>query len=215
MNADSVSIGPLSLPGALTLTPGAIGLVVFAHGSGSSRNSPRNRSVAQVLQRGRCATLLFDLLTDAEAASRENVFDIEMLAQRVEQALDWARASAALARLPIGLFGASTGAAAALVVCAQRPGGVAALVSRGGRPDLAGSALGDVRTPTMLIVGGFDADVLQLNRLAFTRLKCEKRFEVIPRATHLFAEAGALETVAELAREWFTRHFGGGSAADA
>lgn len=210
--ADTVSIGPLGLPGTLVLPPAALGLVLFVHGSGSSRTSPRNRAVAQALQRGRCATLLFDLLNEAEAASRENVFDIEMLAQRVVQAIDWLRARADTQRLRLGLFGASTGAAAALVASSQRARDVAGLVSRGGRPDLAGAALADVRAPTLLIVGGLDAEVLQLNRQAMARLKCEKRLEVVPRATHLFAEAGALETVAALARDWFTRHFGGAPA---
>ena len=215
MHSESVLIGRLGLPGELTLLPSPTGLIVFVHGSGSSRTSPRNRAVAQTLHGRRFATLLFDLLTDAEAASRENVFDIEFLAQRLGQALDWANDMLALRALPIGLFGASTGAAAALVVSAERPNEVAALVSRGGRPDLAGASLGDVRAPTLLIVGGSDAEVLQLNRAAYARLKCEKRLEIVPRATHLFAEAGALERVAELARDWFADHFGGAAVADA
>ena len=215
MTSESVLIGPLALPGAMTLPPAAHGIVVFALGSGSSRNSPRNRAVAQVLHQRRIATLLFDLLTEAEAADRENVFDIDLLAQRLAQALDWWRSSDAVHALPLGLFGASTGAAAALVASAQRPSEVAALVSRGGRPDLAGAALGDVRTPTLLIVGAADTEVLQLNRFAYARLKCEKRLEIVPRATHLFAEAGALEAVATLARDWFVAHFGAGGAREA
>lgn len=212
MNAETVSIGPLGLPGSLVLTPAAGGLVLFVHGSGSDRTSPRNRAVAQALQRGRCATLLFDLLNDAEAASRENVFDIELLAQRVVQTIDWLRSRADTRALRLGLFGASTGAAAALVAASQRAGDVAALVARGSRPDLAGAALADVRAATLLIVGGLDTEVLQLNRQAMLRLKCEKKLEVVPRATHLFAEAGALETVAGLARDWFDGHFGATAA---
>ena len=215
MMSESVLIGPLALPGLLTLPPAAHGIVVFAHGSGSSRNSPRNRAVAQTLQPRRIATLLFDLLTEAEAADRENVFDIELLAQRLVQALDWWRSSDAVRALPLGLFGASTGAAAALVASAERPSEVAALVSRGGRPDLAGASLGDVRTPTLLIVGAADTEVVQLNRFAYARLKCEKRLELVPRATHLFAEAGALEAVAVLACDWFAAHFGSPGLADA
>jgi putative phosphoribosyl transferase len=207
VTAEPVSIGPLGLPGSLVLPPAARGLVLFVHGSGSSRTSPRNRAVAQALQRGSLATLLFDLLSESEAASRENVFDIDMLAQRVVQAIDWLRSRADTAASRLGLFGASTGAAAALVAGSQRAGDVAAIVSRGGRPDLAGAALADVRAPTLLIVGGLDAEVLQLNRQALQRLKCEKRLELVPRATHLFAEAGALETVAALALDWFSARF--------
>ena len=141
------------------------------------------------------ATLLFDLLTPEESAQTEKVFDIELLTQRVLQAIDWVHGVEALRGLPRGLFGASTGAAAALVAAAMRPRDVAALVSRGGRPDLAGAVLGDVRAPTLLIVGGFDAEVLRLNLAAHDRLRCEKRLEIVPRATHLFAEAGAMEAV--------------------
>ena len=208
INHQSVAIGPLALPGDLTVPATAAGLVIFAHGSGSSHHSARNRAVAQALQHRRIATLLFDLLTPEEADQRGNVFDIDLLAQRLLQALDWLRGVAAAQGLPMGLFGASTGAAAALVASAQRPHEVAALVSRGGRPDLAGPVLGDVRTPTLLIVGGADADVLQLNMAAYAKLKCEKRLEIVPRATHLFAEAGAMESVTQLARDWFALHFG-------
>ncbi len=203
----SVSLGPLALPGDLILPDAAAGLVIFAHGSGSSRRSGRNRLVAQDLQRRRIGTLLFDLLTPGEAQQLEKVFDIELLAQRLLQALDWVRTLPAALSLPLGLYGASTGAAAALVASAQRPREVSALVSRGGRPDLAGPVLGDVRSPTLLIVGGADTLVLQLNMAAYAKLKCEKHLEIIPRATHLFAEAGAMETAAQLARDWFARHF--------
>jgi putative phosphoribosyl transferase len=204
----SVSIGPLALPGDLHLPAGAAGLVVFAHGSGSNHRSVRNRAVAQGLQQRRIGTLLFDLLTPEEGDRRENVFDIELLAQRLQQALEWLHGVKAAQGLPVGLFGASTGAAAALVAAAQQPRDVAALVARGGRPDLAGPVLGDVRAPTLLIVGGADTEVVQLNLAALAKLRCEKRLEIVPRATHLFAEAGALESVVRLARDWFARHFG-------
>ena len=204
----SVHIGPLKLAGEWSLPASPGGVVIFTHGSGSGRNSPRNRSVAHLLQRRRIATLLFDLLTPEESEQRENVFDIELLTQRVLQAIDWVQGVEALRGLPRGLFGASTGAAAALFAAAMRPRDVAALVSRGGRPDLAGPVLGDVRAPTLLIVGGADTEVLRLNMAAHERLRCEKRLEIVPRATHLFAEAGAMETVARLARDWFVTHFG-------
>ena len=204
----TVTIGPLALPGELSVPSAAAGLVVFAHGSASGFRSPRNRSVAQTLHRRGIATLLFDLLTPLEAEQRSHSFDIDLLAQRLLQALDWRRGVAAMQGLPLGLFGASTGAAAALVASAQRPRDVAALVSRGGRPDLAGPVLGDVRAPTLFIVGGADVEVLQLNMAAYAKLRCEKHLEIVPRATHLFAEAGALESVARLARDWFATHFG-------
>lgn len=200
---DSVRIGPLGLPGDLYIPVGAQGLVLFAHGSGSSRLSVRNREVAQVLQRHALATLLFDLLTPREAEDRRHVFDIALLADRVKQGLEWSRAQPMLAPLRTGLFGASTGAAAALVAAAGKPVHVAAVVSRGGRPDLAGPALERVSAPTLLIVGGADAEVLELNRAALRRLPCTRRLEVVPRATHLFEEPGALQSVAELAADWF------------
>lgn len=206
MLQEDVVVGPLGLPGLLCAPPGVRGLVVFAHGSGSSRNSTRNRRVAQTLQWRQLGTLLFDLLSDAEAEDRANVFDIPLLAGRVVQALDWVRARAATAALPLGLFGASTGAAAALVASTERPQLVSAVVSRGGRPDLAETALPDVRAATLLIVGEHDREVLELNRAAYRLLRCEKRFEVVPRATHLFEEAGAMETVALLATDWFAEH---------
>jgi pimeloyl-ACP methyl ester carboxylesterase len=183
------------------------GVVVFAHGSGSSRLSIRNRQVAETLQRRGFGTLLFDLLTAEEAADRANVFDIELLARRVCDALDTLQADKRT--VPLGLFGASTGAAAALVAAARRQQEVQAVVSRGGRPDLAGDALNAVRAPTLLIVGAADTEVLHLNRQALARLTSERRLEIVPRATHLFEEAGALEAVARLAGDWFERYLAG------
>lgn len=198
------------LHGDLQLPPDARGLVLFAHGSGSSRKSPRNRFVARALCDGGLATLLFDLLTEDEEeideVTAELRFDIELLAERLMRATAWARAEAATAALPLGYFGASTGAAAALVAAARLPTAVQAVVSRGGRPDLAGDALTQVRAPTLLIVGGRDSEVIQLNRAAYAELAGEARVEVVPGAGHLFVEPGALERVAELARDWFLRH---------
>jgi len=180
--------------------------VLFAHGSGSSRLSPRNLFVAEALQQAGIATLLFDLLTDREAADRAKVFDIPLLADRLSQAANWASTAAQTQGLPIGLFGASTGAAAALVAAAGRRD-IQAIVSRGGRPDLAADALERVTAPTLLIVGGHDPEVLTLNRSAYRRLRCERRLEVVPGATHLFEEAGTLDVVVTLARSWFLEHF--------
>lgn len=185
----------------------ARGLVIFAHGSGSSRLSPCNRAVAAQLRARGFGTLLFDLLTGAEAADRARVFGIELLAQRVAGAVDWARRGEDTKELPIGLFGASTGAAAALVVAADPRAGIAAVVSRGGRPDLAGSRLSAVRSPTLLIVGGAGTEVLDLNRNAFVQLNCHKGLQVVPGATHLFEEAGALEQVVDLAAVWLSAAF--------
>ena len=205
-NRCAIAIGAKGLEGELCIVEPARGLVVFAHGSGSSRKSRRNLHVAQTLQRHGLGTLLFDLLTPDEGDDRRKVFDIPLLGQRVLEALD---ALPAPARdLPLGLFGASTGAAAALVAAASRPDSVQAVVSRGGRPDLAREHLGLVRAATLLIVGGSDAAVLELNRAAYALLRCEKRIDVVPRATHLFEEAGALDTVAHLASEWFLDHLG-------
>lgn len=204
-----IPIGPEpgeGLVGDLSLPTRARGIVVFAHGSGSSRLSPRNRHVAARLREAGFATLLFDLLTEAEAADRANVFDIPLLAGRIVAALDILAGRPDTANLPVGLFGASTGAAAALVAAAARPEGVAAVVSRGGRPDLAGDVLPRVRAPTLLIVGGDDTQVLMLNRTAFTSLHNPKAFEIVPAATHLFEEPGALDTVVALARAWFAAH---------
>jgi dienelactone hydrolase len=196
-------IGTRLLEGELALPRDARGLVLFAHGSGSSRLSPRNTHVAEALQRRGFATLLFDLLTEAEAADRRRVFDIPLLAGRLGEALDWARGEAT--RLPLGLFGASTGAAAALVAAASAAD-VAAVVSRGGRPDLAGDALERVRAPVLLIVGGADHAVLDLNRAALAQLPGPKRLEIVPGATHLFEEPGALEAVIDHAGDWFEAH---------
>jgi dienelactone hydrolase len=184
--------------------------VLFAHGSGSSRFSPRNRFVAQVLRDGGLATLLLDLLTPEEEEVDEETaqlrFDIGFLAKRLLGAARWLRQDADASRLPFGYFGASTGAAAALVAAAEGPDLVQAIVSRGGRPDLAGSALASVHAPTLLIVGGRDDIVIELNRRAFAELACEKQLEVVPGATHLFEEPGALDRVAKVARDWFEQH---------
>jgi putative phosphoribosyl transferase len=194
------------LAGVLGLPPAPDMVVVFAHGSGSGRLSPRNTAVAEALHRDGLATLLFDLLTPREAADRRNVFDIELLAGRLLAALGAVRARAELGELPVGLFGASTGGAAAIVAgAADRR--IAAIVSRGGRPDLAGPALDAIEAPTLLIVGERDRDVLALNREAMARMaKAEVRLEVVPGATHLFEEAGAIERVAALASDWFRAH---------
>jgi dienelactone hydrolase len=198
------------LQGDLTVPPDARGVVVFAHGSGSGRFSPRNRAVAGVLVEAGLATLLMDLLTAEEEAvdlrTRELRFDTELLGRRVIASIDWLAADAAVGPGPIGCFGASTGAAAALIAAAERPQRVGAVVSRGGRPDLAGEALRRVTTPTLLIVGGNDVQVLRVNQAAMAALAGEARLEVVPGATHLFEEPGALERVAELARDWFVRH---------
>jgi len=197
---------PLALGGRLTLPAPPTGLVIFAHGSGSSRYSPRNAAVAEVLHESWIGTLLVDLLTEQEAASRSSVFDIALLAERLLAAVRFVSRLEQTRHLPLGLFGASTGAAAALTAAACEPA-VRAVVSRGGRPDLAGRRLWAVRQPTLLIVGGEDTDVLALNRQALTELSCEeKQLAVVPGATHLFEEPGAIEEVARLAAEWFTDH---------
>ncbi len=200
-----VEIGAKALPGDLALPEGARGLVVFAHGSGSTRRSPRNRMVARVLQQAGFATLLFDLLTPLEALDRVNVFDIALLGRRLLEAIGWALKRPELKALPLGCFGASTGAAAALVAAAEEPA-VAAIVSRGGRPDLAGEALTRVHAPVLLIVGERDEPVLELNQAAARRLAGPHRLVIVPNATHLFEEPGALEQVAALARDWFLDH---------
>jgi putative phosphoribosyl transferase len=202
--------GTAELVGDLVVPAGAAGVVLFAHGSGSSRHSPRNRLVAGALRRVGLATLLLDLLTPAEEerdrVTAELRFDVALLAERLIAATDLLLAEPATASLPVGLFGASTGAGAALITAAERPETVAAVVSRGGRPDLAGDHLGRVRAPTLLIVGGRDQLVLELNRQALARLAAPSRLEVVPGATHLFEEPGALEQVARLAAAWFTEH---------
>jgi len=204
-----IDTGNVTLQGDLTMPDDPAGIVVFAHGSGSSRHSPRNRFVAARLNQARLATLLFDLLTVSEEADRRNVFDIELLAGRLVEATAWVRDHPDTDRLPIGYFGASTGAAAALWAAAQPGTEIAAVVSRGGRPDLAGSRLGLVRAPTLLIVGGSDTEVLRLNRDAQSRLACENRLAVVPGATHLFEEPGTLGEASDLARSWFLDHLHG------
>ncbi len=201
-----VTAGPVRLGGHLTVPEDATGIVVFAHGSGSSRHSPRNRYVAAVLNESGLATLLFDLLTVAEERDRANVFDIAMLARRLVDVTDWLDGQPDVGHLPVGYFGASTGAAAALWAAADRGSDIAAVVSRGGRPDLAGSRLSGVTAATLLIVGGDDDVVLDLNRQAQAQLRCENRLVVVPGATHLFEEPGTLEIAAEAARDWFTGH---------
>jgi len=202
----AVTVGAHRLTGCLALEPDDRALVLFAHGSGSGRWSARNREVAAVLHSHRLATLLLDLLHTEEALDRRRVFDVPLLARRLVEAMDWARRHPATAALPLGLFGASTGAAAALVASALRPGRVQAIVSRGGRPDLAAGALPAVTAPTLLIVGGADLDVLDLNRQAVERMRTPVRLEVVPGASHLFPEPGKLERVAELAAHWFVDH---------
>lgn len=206
----NVEVGPVRLQGELTIPDGAQGIVLFAHGSGSSRHSPRNRFVAAQLQRQGLATLLFDLLTpdeeDEDALTGRLRFDIDMLSDRLVGATDWVVGQAETSHLHIGYFGASTGAAAALAAAAERPDVVKAVVSRGGRPDLAGAALPRVQAPTLLIVGDADSQVLRLNQAASRRIHCPKEVAIVPGATHLFEEPGALERVAEHAAAWFTRY---------
>lgn len=202
----------VSLEGNLVVPEGARGVVLFAHGSGSSRFSSRNRFVAEELQEAGLGTLLIDLLTaDEEAVDVHTAhlrFDIGMLADRLVGTIDWLRRNPDTGELDVGLFGASTGGGAALVAAAERPEEVGAVVSRGGRPDLAGDALPHVRTPTLLIVGGNDVPVIGMNREAMARMKAEVELEIVPGATHLFEEPGKLEEVARLARDWFLRHLG-------
>ncbi|PSR64831.1 MULTISPECIES: phosphoribosyltransferase family protein [Nocardia] len=211
----AITVGKAELSGHLTVPEAATGVVIFAHGSGSSRHSPRNRFVATVLQRAGLGTLLFDLLTPAEELDRANVFDIGLLANRLAGVTRWLTGLHYADDLPIGYFGASTGAAAALRAAAAPELGIAAVVSRGGRPDLADLYLTAVRAPTLLIVGGNDPTVIELNRFAQRAMTCETRVEIVPGATHLFAEPGTLEAVAELARDWFCAHFRESTAARA
>jgi dienelactone hydrolase len=207
-----LTLDSTSLEGTLAIPAGAAGIVLFAHGSGSSRHSPRNRYVAEALREGGLATLLIDLLTSAEdredARSARLRFDIALLARRVAAATAWLTENPATSRLRIGCFGASTGAAAALVAAAERPNDVGAVVSRGGRPDLAIPVLARVKAPTLLIVGSLDLPVIDMNREALEHLRVEKRLEIVPGATHLFEEPGALEQVAHLARQWFQTYLG-------
>jgi putative phosphoribosyl transferase len=206
----SITVERIDLEADLVLPASATGIVVFAHGSGSSRHSSRNRFVAAALQQARLATLLMDLLTESEAALDERTgelrFDIPFLARRLEAAIDWVTAERRTAHLPVGLFGASTGGGAAIVAAAERAAHVHAVVSRGGRPDLAGEALARVKAPTLLIVGEADDVVLGLNRTALAQMTAPTSLEVVPGATHLFEEPGALDRVAELAGVWFARH---------
>ena len=202
----AVEIPPLRLQALLGVPGRAIGLVIFAHGSGSGRLNPRNQRVAGALREAGIATLLLDLLHPAEEGDRERVFDIALLAQRLQQASAWAAGDPSTTRLPAGYFGASTGAGAALVAASREPTRIAAVVSRGGRPDLAGEALAQVRAPTLLIVGSLDTQVLQLNRLAQAQLGGPSELAIVPGATHLFEEPGTLDEVTRLARDWFVRY---------
>src|SRR5437868_5899362 len=206
----AVKIPPIGLSGDLVVPARAAGIIVFAHGSGSSRHSPRNRYVAGVLQQGGFGTLLLDLLTEAEEdvdmRTRHIRFDIGLLAGRLQEVTDWLEHDPGTHDLGIGYFGASTGGGAALVAAAERPKRVGAVVSRGGRPDLAGTALRRVEAPTLLIVGGEDDQVIELNRGALSQMNCEKELSIVPGATHLFEERGALEQVSSLALDWFSRH---------
>jgi len=198
--------GRRRLSGILSVPSGAEGVVAFAHGSGSGRFSPRNQFVARVLQEAGLATLLLDLLEEEEADDREKVFDIELLAERLQSAADWLSQEPETSALRLGYFGASTGAGAALVAVARDPAAVGAVVSRGGRPDLAHAYLSKVQAPTLLIVGGNDDVVIELNEQALRPLRCPKQLVIVPGATHLFEEPGTLEEVARLAKEWFVQY---------
>jgi putative phosphoribosyl transferase len=210
--SQEIVIPPLRLGGNLRLPAEALGLVVFVHGSGSSRFSPRNMRVAAALNKAGFATLLFDLLTAQEEDDRTKVFDIQLLANRLVDVIYWIGENPEISKLSLGLFGASTGAAAALVAAARMKEQIGAVVSRGGRPDLAGSALALVCAPTLLIVGGDDDAVVALNEQALAKLQAPKALQIVPRATHLFPEPGALETVSQYAIEWFSRYLGRGRA---
>ncbi len=205
-----VRVGSKALEGILRVPDGAIGLVIFSHGAGSSRLSPRNTYVAERLGQRDIATLLFDLLTEPEARDRTNVFDIPLLSRRLGEAVAWAKQQPALAGMPVGLFGSSTGAAAALVAAAASQAEIAAVVSRGGRPDLAGDALPEVTAPTLLIVGGADRGVIELNERAAEVLRCDTRLVLVPHATHLFEEPGTLDQVVDHAADWFAARLRGG-----
>jgi putative phosphoribosyl transferase len=209
-----VSAGPVELEGNLGVPEGARSVVLFAHGSGSGRHSPRNRYVARVFQRAGLATLLIDLLTpeeeEVDLRTGHLRFDIGLLAERLAGATDWLMKNPNTSNLRIGYFGASTGAGAALVAAAERPEAVGAIVSRGGRPDLAGDALPLVKAPTLLIVGGNDVPVIGMNEEALGQLRAEKELKIVPGATHLFEESGALDEVARLAADWFAGHLGDG-----
>src|SRR5882762_7880179 len=216
MNEVQIRAGRAALSGNLTIPDGADALVLFAHGSGSSRHSPRNQFVARTLNDNGLATLLFDLLTQEEEAldmrTGEHRFNIDLLAERLVHATKWASQQEETRDLRVGYFGSSTGGAAALVAAAEMPRDVGAVVSRGGRPDLAGDALPKVQAPTLLIVGGNDDIVIELNEMARDQMRCEVKLEIVPGATHLFEEPGALEQVAKLANDWFVDHIGAGNA---
>ena len=210
MTEVQIPAGRAVLSGNLTIPENAMALVLFAHGSGSSRHSPRNQFVARTINRAGLGTLLFDLLTPEEEAldiyTREHRFNISLLAERLVRATKWARQQEETRDMSIGYFGSSTGGAAALVAAAELPQDVGAIVSRGGRPDLAGDALPRVQAPTLLIIGGNDDTVIELNEMARDQMRCEVKLEIIPGATHLFEEPGALEQVARLASDWFSLH---------
>jgi len=216
MNEVQIQAGRAVLSGNLSIPKNAAALVLFAHGSGSSRQSPRNQFVARTLNEAGLATLLFDLLTPEEEEigtyTREHRFNIGLLAERLVHATKWAKRQEQTRNSRIGYFGSSTGAAAALVAAAEMPQDVGAIVSRGGRPDLAGDALPRVQAPTLLIVGGNDDIVIELNEMARDRMRCEVKLEIVPGATHLFEEPGALEKVAKLASDWFVNHIGADGA---
>ena len=200
-----IPINSVKLQGNLSLTKKAKGIVIFAHGSGSSRFSPRNQFVAQVLQKASLGTLLFDLLTEEEDAIYENRFNINLIAQRLITATKWLKKQSEVKGMKIGYFGASTGAAAALQADAEI-GNISAIVSRGGRPDLAEDYLNKVKAPTLLIVGEYDEVVIELNRQAYDKIRAGKKLVIVPKATHLFEEPGALEKVADLAKDWFVKY---------
>jgi len=207
-----IQVKEAALRGILSIPEGASGIILFAHGSGSSRLSPRNQFVAHVLEEKNLGILLFDLLTHEEEkvdlVTSEIRFDIDHLAKRLVETTDWVLAQEKLKSLKVGYFGSSTGAAAALKAAAQKPKEVYAVVSRGGRPDLADEALQKVESPTLLIVGGDDTEVIELNKTALEKLQCEKKLEIVKGATHLFEEPGTLEEVAQKAADWFSRHLG-------
>lgn len=215
-STELIPSGQITLEGELNVPARATGVVLFAHGSGSSRHSPRNQFVARTIREAGIGTLLFDLLTREEEAvdisTRHLRFDIGLLAERLIDASNWIKRKADTSHLRIGYFGASTGGGAALVAAAELAEDVGAVVSRGGRPDLAGDALPKVKSPTLLIVGGFDYPVIRMNEDAYRQLRCEKELKIVPGATHLFEEPGALEEVAHLAAEWFQRHLGASAA---
>lgn len=206
IQVEEITIPPIGLGGTLAVPEAALGIVLFAHGSGSSRFSPRNTYVARSLNDAGIGTLLFDLLTDAEGADRRLVFDIPLLAERLAGATDWLAGARQAGGLPLAYFGSSTGAAAALTASCRTGSKIAAIVSRGGRVDLAGSDLPQVAAPTLMIVGGDDTAVLTLNEEAGRVMTCEHRIEIVPDASHLFEEPGALDQVVGLARDWFARH---------